>query len=247
MGRRGAPLHVQAADADARREPRAAAVQDPGADASASPTHEVIRSPAASGSGLHTPGHTEDHLCLFDPTEGVMLSGDHVLPTITPAHRRLQPAGRPAARLLRVARQGRRLRTRRLDRAACPRPPVRRPRRAGQGDPGAPRRAPRPAAPHDRGARPAGPRAGVLDAPVLAAGAGPDGRQRDVRPPRAPAPRRRDRAPRARRTATSTSGPAERIGASRSEIWAHRSTCCRLPRRVLGSGFDVSECRPALL
>lgn len=33
---------------------------------------------------VHTPGHTDDHLCLFDPTEGVMLSGDHVLPTITP-------------------------------------------------------------------------------------------------------------------------------------------------------------------
>ncbi len=33
---------------------------------------------------IHTPGHTEDHLCLFDPAEGVMLSGDHVLPTITP-------------------------------------------------------------------------------------------------------------------------------------------------------------------
>ncbi len=25
-----------------------------------------------------------DHLCLFDPVEGVVLSGDHVLPTITP-------------------------------------------------------------------------------------------------------------------------------------------------------------------
>jgi glyoxylase-like metal-dependent hydrolase (beta-lactamase superfamily II) len=33
---------------------------------------------------LHTPGHTHDHLCLYDPTEGVLLSGDHVLPTITP-------------------------------------------------------------------------------------------------------------------------------------------------------------------
>jgi glyoxylase-like metal-dependent hydrolase (beta-lactamase superfamily II) len=33
---------------------------------------------------LHTPGHTEDHLCLFDPADGVLLSGDHVLPTITP-------------------------------------------------------------------------------------------------------------------------------------------------------------------
>ena len=33
---------------------------------------------------LHTPGHAHDHLCLFDPAGGVMLSGDHVLPTITP-------------------------------------------------------------------------------------------------------------------------------------------------------------------
>ncbi|MEM9612652.1 MAG: MBL fold metallo-hydrolase [Actinomycetota bacterium] len=33
---------------------------------------------------VHTPGHTADHLCLLDPTEGVFLSGDHLLPTITP-------------------------------------------------------------------------------------------------------------------------------------------------------------------
>lgn len=33
---------------------------------------------------LHTPGHTHDHLCLYDPEHGVMFSGDHVLPTITP-------------------------------------------------------------------------------------------------------------------------------------------------------------------
>ncbi len=32
----------------------------------------------------HTPGHTEDHICLHDREEGVFLSGDHVLPTITP-------------------------------------------------------------------------------------------------------------------------------------------------------------------
>ena len=32
----------------------------------------------------HTPGHTEDHLCLHDPEHGVLLAGDHVLPTITP-------------------------------------------------------------------------------------------------------------------------------------------------------------------
>ncbi len=33
---------------------------------------------------MHTPGHTHDHLCLYDPTHGVLLTGDHVLPTITP-------------------------------------------------------------------------------------------------------------------------------------------------------------------
>jgi glyoxylase-like metal-dependent hydrolase (beta-lactamase superfamily II) len=32
----------------------------------------------------HTPGHTEDHICLHDPADGLFLSGDHVLPTITP-------------------------------------------------------------------------------------------------------------------------------------------------------------------
>lgn len=32
----------------------------------------------------HTPGHTVDHICLHDPENGVLLSGDHVLPSITP-------------------------------------------------------------------------------------------------------------------------------------------------------------------
>jgi glyoxylase-like metal-dependent hydrolase (beta-lactamase superfamily II) len=32
----------------------------------------------------HTPGHTEDHICLHDPETGTFLSGDHVLPSITP-------------------------------------------------------------------------------------------------------------------------------------------------------------------
>ncbi len=33
---------------------------------------------------LHTPGHTHDHLCLHSPADGITLTGDHVLPTITP-------------------------------------------------------------------------------------------------------------------------------------------------------------------
>ncbi len=36
------------------------------------------------GVAVHTPGHTSDHLCLYDAEEGLMITGDHVLPTITP-------------------------------------------------------------------------------------------------------------------------------------------------------------------
>ena len=45
---------------------------------------EVITLAGREWVSLHTPGHTADHLCLYDPVEGVVLSGDHVLPTITP-------------------------------------------------------------------------------------------------------------------------------------------------------------------
>ncbi|MDJ0769037.1 MAG: MBL fold metallo-hydrolase [Ilumatobacter sp.] len=53
------------------------------------PTHrlddaETIGLAGRDWVAVHTPGHTDDHLCLFDPAEGVMISGDHVLPTITP-------------------------------------------------------------------------------------------------------------------------------------------------------------------
>lgn len=45
---------------------------------------EPIRLASREWVAVHTPGHTDDHLCLFDPEGGLMLSGDHVLPTITP-------------------------------------------------------------------------------------------------------------------------------------------------------------------
>ena len=45
---------------------------------------DVIRLAGREWVAVHTPGHTLDHLCLLDPAEGLLLAGDHVLPTITP-------------------------------------------------------------------------------------------------------------------------------------------------------------------
>lgn len=45
---------------------------------------QIIKLARREWVAVHTPGHTADHLCLYDPEHGVMLSGDHVLPTITP-------------------------------------------------------------------------------------------------------------------------------------------------------------------
>ncbi|MGB6057001.1 MAG: MBL fold metallo-hydrolase [Microthrixaceae bacterium] len=45
---------------------------------------QVIKLGRGEWQVIHTPGHTGDHICLFDPVNGTLLSGDHVLPTITP-------------------------------------------------------------------------------------------------------------------------------------------------------------------
>ncbi|MDH4146131.1 MAG: MBL fold metallo-hydrolase [Acidimicrobiia bacterium] len=45
---------------------------------------ESIRLGRTEWLAVHTPGHTVDHLCLLDPANGTLISGDHVLPTITP-------------------------------------------------------------------------------------------------------------------------------------------------------------------
>lgn len=45
---------------------------------------DVVKLAGREWFAVHTPGHTLDHLCLHDPESGVLLSGDHVLPTITP-------------------------------------------------------------------------------------------------------------------------------------------------------------------
>lgn len=33
---------------------------------------------------IWTPGHSQDHICLYEPYKKIFLSGDHLLPTITP-------------------------------------------------------------------------------------------------------------------------------------------------------------------
>ncbi|HEY2430633.1 MAG TPA: MBL fold metallo-hydrolase [Acidimicrobiales bacterium] len=46
--------------------------------------NEVLRLAGREMFIVHSPGHTLDHICLADPSEGVLFSGDHVLPSITP-------------------------------------------------------------------------------------------------------------------------------------------------------------------
>lgn len=45
---------------------------------------DVIRLADRAFRVVHSPGHTSDHICLLDLKTGTLLSGDHVLPTITP-------------------------------------------------------------------------------------------------------------------------------------------------------------------
>ena len=48
------------------------------------PDGEQITLGNRAWTAVHTPGHTGDHICLHDPERGVLLTGDHVLPSITP-------------------------------------------------------------------------------------------------------------------------------------------------------------------
>jgi glyoxylase-like metal-dependent hydrolase (beta-lactamase superfamily II) len=59
---------------------------------------QTIRLGRTEWVAVHTPGHTHDHLCLYEPGHGVMLSGDHVLPTITPHITGISPDVDPLAR-----------------------------------------------------------------------------------------------------------------------------------------------------
>jgi len=58
---------------------------------------QTIRLARREWVAMHTPGHTNDHLCLYDPEFGVVFTGDHVLPTITPHISGLGPFQDPLA------------------------------------------------------------------------------------------------------------------------------------------------------
>lgn len=58
---------------------------------------QTIRLARREWVALHTPGHTYDHLCLYDADTGVVLTGDHVLPSITPHIGVLPPHADPLA------------------------------------------------------------------------------------------------------------------------------------------------------
>ena len=45
---------------------------------------QVLRLAGREWFVVHTPGHTEDHICLHNREDGLFLAGDHVLPSITP-------------------------------------------------------------------------------------------------------------------------------------------------------------------
>jgi glyoxylase-like metal-dependent hydrolase (beta-lactamase superfamily II) len=67
-----------------RADPEAVRYMGPPQPTIAVDEADVVRVGRRDWVAMHTPGHTPDHLCLYDPTNGVLLSGDHVLPTITP-------------------------------------------------------------------------------------------------------------------------------------------------------------------
>jgi glyoxylase-like metal-dependent hydrolase (beta-lactamase superfamily II) len=45
---------------------------------------ETFRCGERSWSMIHTPGHSAAHICLFSESDGLLISGDHLLPTVTP-------------------------------------------------------------------------------------------------------------------------------------------------------------------
>lgn len=45
---------------------------------------EILAAGARNWRIVHTPGHARGHVCLYDEVNGLMITGDHLLPAITP-------------------------------------------------------------------------------------------------------------------------------------------------------------------
>jgi glyoxylase-like metal-dependent hydrolase (beta-lactamase superfamily II) len=84
--RHGMPQSSAQAIAEVAPRPDWAALGIPPTDPIANGDHISIGADR-SFEVLHTPGHEEAHICLIDSRTGVLLSGDHVLPRITPGVR----------------------------------------------------------------------------------------------------------------------------------------------------------------
>ena len=113
---------------------------------------DLVPLPGRRLRAVWTPGHTPGHLCLHEETEDVLLTGDHVLPRITP-NIGLQPhaADPPLAAYLASLKRTAGVRQRRG--AARARVPVPRPGRPGPDAAGPSRPAVRRGAGHHRPAR----------------------------------------------------------------------------------------------
>jgi len=71
---------------------------------------ETISTGEFTFEAMWTPGHSPGHVCLYEPEKKVLLSGDHILPTITPnIGRHPQSAENPLATYLESLREIRQL------------------------------------------------------------------------------------------------------------------------------------------
>ena len=82
----GAPEeHVGQITGDGRRTPAAAMARAAMARADRLLGHgDLVDVPGVRLRAVWTPGHSPGHLCFHDETHGLLLTGDHVLPRITP-------------------------------------------------------------------------------------------------------------------------------------------------------------------
>ncbi len=210
---------------------------------------EVIELAGREWVSLHTPGHTNDHLCLFDPAEGIVRRATTCCPTITPHISGLVGGDDPLDEFFRSSRrsaalEGVELALAPAARATCSSTSAGRAKEIRDHHEERldmlRRRGGRARHRHGRGLHEARSSSRAF--------VGSDGRQRDLRPPRAPPGDRRGRgALRARRAPL----PARRLAARRQPgttraAGGHRSRRPRIHtqrrRRPRARHVQVTDC-----